>query len=274
MTRIRPAVAQWSAALIGLALCLPPSLAWAWQSYRSNNRLGVYDIQNYAQQYDATAKAYRSWKSSVPVSNTDMKAQTLYELFNCSDPNTCGYTTSFRLADSNVSVTNMNSSSSSYNFGKPNLLFFYGHNIAPKVYDALYSNYSGHAFDAWFPAGKVSSDPTTTWGPINGQWERPFLCSGYPGDTVGCHRSALDWATTKTPYYYHWTNSQNGQYGIQDASWTGPAYAVFYAYNPLTSTLMGKDWKGGAWPWVNTVGKTTPSYANGPLLSDFFVANG
>ncbi len=279
MNRKRRPVVECVAVAVSLSLCLSPSLALAWQSTNPNNKVGIYDIRYYGQQYDAASRGWYNWKDSIPVSDTSMQAQTLFDSFNCSDTNICGYNTSFRLYDNNVTVSNMCTYPGTYNASQASLLFFYGHNLSPKVYDAL-----AGAFPSWYPYGTVSSYPYSVWGPINGSWQQASLCSGYPGQTTGCYRTIFDWATTYTPYYYHWTNGQTGQYGIRDASWGGTNYSVFYAYNPLTSMLVGKDWTSLSWPFANTVGQTSPTgYGLGGLgtsafgsnsPTNFFVGNG
>ena len=284
----RYSIIQIAVAIL-VAWAVPSTVHGYGQSVNQANKIGIYDIQYYGQQYDAITRLPADWKPQIPVSNYAMSTQALYDSFDCADANLCGSSTSYRITDSSVSVANMNEVGwnwgwkDDYSLTAASMLFFYGHNISPRVYDALYAYNRGDSFPAWFPAGTVTDAPGAIWGPVSGNWQQVSLCSGYPGLTDSCARDIFQWGTTSTPFYYHWTGSQVGQYGVQDASWTSPAYSVFYGYNPLTSVLVGKDWTWSTWPYANVAGAQVPAYgqgrlgddlAQGELSTNFLIANG
>ena len=287
MTRKQHSVMMWIATATLVAV--PGAVYGYGQTANQANKVGIHDIQYYGQQYDAITMLPVDWKPQIPVDTYSMSTQALYDVFDCWDANVCGSSSSYRNTDSSVSVVNMNTVGwnwgwkADYSLTSASMLFFEGHNISPRIYDALYAYSTSDTFLSWYPAGTVTDAPGVAWGPISGKWQQVSLCGGYPGKTDFCARDIFQWGTASTPFYYHWTGSQEGQYGIQDASWTSPGYAVFYGYNPLTSVLIGKDWKVSSWPYANVAGAQVPSYGHGRLGDDstegevstnFFIANG
>ncbi len=233
-----------------------PSLALA-SSTNGENELKVYSLENYGYVWDAQAQTNKRWKPSVPVSGTRDAYDTFYpEMYNCTS-NNCAYSTSTRYKDSGVYVSRMHSE-----MNAADMVFFYGHNISMREW-----NDDGENFTVWVPFNTSTGNAQKGY---TGSWTDISLCET-------CTYDIFDWGTSVIPYYYHEIGTASGESGLQNAPWTSPAYSVFYGYNPLTSVLVGQDYKTGTWYTENTVGQSTPTARSGQLGSsdlEFFVANG
>jgi hypothetical protein len=240
---------------------------WAYSNVAST-RVGVYDLQHYAQAYDNATSQWWDWKPAISNSGATSANAFYTAMTSCTNP-ACAYTSSFYEPDSNVTVSYMHSSS--YGIGTANLLFFYGHNMSPTVWDDWANAYDPYV--AWFPW-------TTNGilGPVNANWTwaRRKLCY----DLSQCVQTLYSFAAASTPLYYHQRGTGVGGWGIMDASWYGKSYGMMYAYNPLTSVLIGQDYLfsfPGYWFSENTVSQTIPDMHQGKLgdgAVQFFVGNG
>jgi len=123
------------------------------------------------------------------------------------------------------------------------MVFFYGHNAMIKP------QWSNEDFTRWYPY--YNGDILVGWCRTTSDW--------------------INWGTTSDPYYYHWVG-----YTQTDASLTNP-YAIFYAYNPLTSVLIGKDYSyTNNWYTENTYNQSGSDSHSGKLDGDteWIIAHG
>jgi hypothetical protein len=189
-------------------------------AYAANNNweheILVYSLEEYGWFYDHNADNWTRWKSDIGVTNARDPYYDFWTEMNCGGPE-CMHVNSIRRRNAAVTVNNMVKSIDGW--PDADMVFFYGHNtqIQPQW---------SHSFNLWRffwePAGDF-------WIFRWGQFTTP------------------DWQTWGTPaetYRYH-------RNFITDASLEN-AYAVFYAYNPLTSLLIGEDFTDGAWNTENT----------------------
>ncbi len=133
---------------------------------------------------------------------------------------------SARFKNSAVTVDQMTTTaedSSDRGWSGSDLVFFYGHNTQ------IQPQWPG-SFHLWRRA---------TRGSLSG-WENVAV------------NDWTAWGTATEPYLYHRNT-------IADASLSN-AYAVFYAYNPITSVLIGEDFPntGGVWETENYKGVYDP----------------
>ncbi len=229
----------------------------------SEHELVVYSLERYGPWTDLSTvpenppvnweamATYAGWKSSIYLlDDADIPGvkqpfrdsrDPYLDFFATMRSDSGGYpahSTSARFKDNEVTVDQMTTTaetSSDRGWSGSDLVFFYGHNTQLKPQEP------GVSLDVWRRA---------TRGFLNG-WEN-----------VGIDWTT--WGTAAEPYLYH-------RNVIDDASLSN-AYAVFYAYNPLTSVLIGEDFPntGAAWetenykggydlyPWhTNTLGPET-----------------
>jgi hypothetical protein len=266
---VRMAIAVSVATLVAAS---PP--VWAYSNVPLN-RIGIYDIQKYAWVYDNVSSKQWDWKPPIGETGATSASALWTAMTSASCTNSaCAYTSSFKYQDSNVTVANMNSSD--HGIGAAFLVFFSGHAMSPTVWDDWATAVDPYA--AWFPW-------TTNGilGPVNANWTwaRRLLCN----DLSQCFHTLYSFAAASTPLYYHQRGTVVGGWGIMDASWYGRSYGIMYAYNPLTSVLIGQDFTGVGgqpWYWENTVDQPVPSYSFGKLGDfqgsqgpvQFFISNG
>lgn len=181
------------------------------------------------------------WKSDIPLYNSRDPYEDFWDemMVGCNSA-PCGHQHSSRRRDADVTVDAMVNTSDGWE--AVDLVFFYGHNtmIRPQF---------DHSFGLWRPF-------TTGWPPLE-QWEYEYLSDWG------------DWGTYAEPYTYHQHEM------IMDASLSNP-YAVFYAYNPFTSVLVGKDFVSGTWWHENTWSQVSPDNHSGQLgtETEWIIAHG
>ncbi|MGA1864563.1 MAG: DUF6345 domain-containing protein [bacterium] len=199
----------------------------------------VYSLEEYGQFYDCIDNQTVNWKGSVYVTDARDPYYDFWNEMNCSGPE-CMHVNSIRRRNNEVTVNNMVAPHDAWS--DADLVFFYGHNtqIQPQRF---YSSFS-----LWRPAIQCSLPTWGTYGYCWQCWTQVTL----PDWQV--------WGTSDEPYRYH-TDL------ISDASLTN-AYAVFYAYNPLTSVLIGKDFTGGTWHTENTYNQSSADAHSGKLGDD------
>jgi hypothetical protein len=231
--------------------------AWG-MSTNINNALGVYNIEAYQTQLDSLRNTNPTWKSSIPTSG----ALDAYDAFwnamtGCSTSN-CASTASHRFTNAETTVNTMLGSSG---WLAHDMVFFFGHNVSMREW-----NDDGDPFDAWVPFNTSTGQAQFYY---TGNWAQLTTCRT-------CMYKMSDWGTGVVPYYYHYRGTAAGGQGIQDASWTSPAYSVFYGYTPLSSVLIGQDFKTGTWFSESAVNQATPTSRTGQLGGDleYLIANG
>jgi hypothetical protein len=210
----------------------------------ANHEIQVYSVleHGYGDLIDAATNESDPWKSQAPQTNAQDPYHDFWDEMSCSGVECMrDDLDTARRENSEVSVNNM--ASSSVGWDEADMVVFHGH-IA-------------HIKPLWsLPA--VASSESTFWRPYpEGGWSKG------PGEFA-------DWGTSAEPYRYH-------RYTITDASLSNP-FIVFYAHNPLTSLLIGKDYVNEVWYTENAYNQVIVT-ARGPhRLGDsdleWIVANG
>ncbi len=145
---------------------------------------------------------------------------------------------SIRKRNSGVSVNNMARSSNGWQ--DADMVFFYGHTTQ------MQPQWDIDGFKVW---RKYESEPA------------PYWCEKSVSDWT-------DWGTSAEPYRYHRADPVN------NAS-LSTAYSVLYAYNALTSILIGHDYREGTW-YTENVKDSTGTARSGKLgpETEWVVAHG
>jgi hypothetical protein len=164
----------------------------------------------------------------------------------------CASNNSARYRNEEVTVDQMVSTgegSSDRGWSGADLVFFFGHNtqIQPQI---------DSTFKYWV---KVDHVPKENGAGYYSGWDQRLI-----GDWQ-------DWGTSQAPYAYHYETVDNAS--------LSNAYAVFYAYNPITSVLIGKDFprSGGTWLTEDYKGTTSPPRVNTNKLgpeTEWVIAHG
>ncbi len=206
-----------------------------------NHELMVYSIEDYGNLYDHVTDSTHDWKIDIGLTNAKDPYYDFWDDMNCSSSQ-CMHTNSVRRRNSAVTVNNMRNTSTGW--PAADMVFFFGHNtmIRPQW---------DHEFNVWrYYYIWNGSYFVGSWGeyPI-AEWE--------------------DWGTSAEPYRYHRTQ-------ISNASLSN-SFAVFYAYKPLTSILVGKDFTTGTWYTENTWNQSSADSNTGQLGSsdtEWIIAHG
>jgi len=206
-----------------------------------NHELMVYSLEEYQEFYDDCKEEYSVWKPTIYLLWSN---QDPYEDFWEEMYTNC---TGSQCAKANDSVRRKDQEVTVNSmvdlddgWEDADMIFFYGHNTQIKPH-------MHHEFDLWRPVGEFD-------------W-----CQFHIDDYI-------DWGTTAEPYRYH-------QRFIYDAT-DQKQYAVFYAYNALTSVLVAQDYSfyglGGWWRTENTKFQRIPDTHWGLLgpETEWVVAHG
>ena len=182
----------------------------------TEHEIMVYSIEQYQEFWDSCEEEYREWKQAIGLLFDEQDPyKTFWNLMysNCSGDQ-CAHENSVRRKNSEVTVDSMVNISDGWE--DADMVFFFGHNTQIKPHIIL-----EHEFGYWRDV------------------------SGF----AYCHESTDDyreWGTSSMPYEYHYASP------IMNASETNQR-AVFYAYNGLTSVLVGQDFISGLWRTENTL---------------------
>jgi len=239
----------WLSLLLLSSMMVVSSTVQAGGGSNTNHELMVYSIEYYDNFYDDCIDQSIRWKPTIPLdndyeikdpasSNSTIKG-FWYKMYDNCTISQCAHTESYKYTGSQVTVNNMLQADNGWN--DADMVFFYGHNttIRPQ-----WSNPDMELWKTWLDLGSGG----WVWCKQEDEW--------------------LDWGTATEPYRYH-------RNLITDASLSN-AMAVFYAYNPLTSVLVGEDFVDGTWYSENTYDQTLATARSGRLNSEieWFVANG
>jgi hypothetical protein len=245
---------------LGAAALLCASSAWGFSTH-VDKALGVYNIETYATQHDAFRNTFVPWKSAIATSGNLDAYEAFWNAMTTCTGSECANTSSHRFGDANMTVNNMLGTSG---WVAHDMVFFFGHNVAIREWNEE-PDWAG-SFMSWIPYNTVTGQAQYYY---TGSWAQVFHCPS-------CTYQMDDWGTTVIPYYYHARGTSTNGQGIRDASWTSPAYSVFYGYNPLTSVLVGQDFRSTSWYSENTIAQTTFTTRSGQLGGEleFVIANG
>ena len=240
-----------------LAACLMfPQVVSAWYPPipgGGNNyahELMVYSIEYYGQHPDSSVGGIlRNWKTDIPFYNVKKNPYVTfwdYMYTYCSNQSFCAKKDdSVRRLNNLVTVDSMVSMDNGWQ--DADMVFFFGHNVQIAPQNSPHMEHD-HNFGIWLPD--------------NGTWHTGAI-GGFDGDF-----DFNDWGTSNEPYRYH-------RNLVDDASYSN-AYAVFYAYNPLTSVLIGEDFSSGYWYTENIWNQSIQDPHFGELAHDteWIIAHG
>jgi hypothetical protein len=198
-------------------------------SSNGNHEIMVYSLEQYGNLTDVVTGQTTRWKHDIPLDNDQDPYYDFWDEMDCSS-SSCMHHDSVRRRNYQVTVNNMAWSSNGWSDG--DLVFFYGHNtmIQPQWEDTFWYWKYGY----WIGYG-------SGWHVYDIQW--------------------TDWGTSMNhPYQYH-------RYIRTDASLSN-SFSIFYAYNPATSILIGKDYTGSSWVTENTWNQSTGDTRSGKLGDD------
>ncbi|MBT3218457.1 MAG: hypothetical protein HN348_05150 [Proteobacteria bacterium] len=196
----------------------------------SERELVVYSIGNYGKLLDLgeTPPQLEDWKSHIVVKYEKNPYHDFFQSMAAKYDHQKAYLahdSSARFQDEDVTVDQMVSTGETRQdrgWSGSDMVFFQGHNtqMQPQWH---------HSFSIW--------KRFALYNPITYS-----MMTGWHGTGVNKWQ---EWGTSKEPYMYH-------RYEITDASLQN-AYSVFYAWTPLTSVLIGKDFPrtGGTWETEN-----------------------
>jgi hypothetical protein len=191
------------------------------------HEIQLFNIENYGMETDkSTAYPFTEieWKSSYAGYYDNAYQQVPYRGFwetihvNCTT-SSCSSQYSDHWKDSEVTVDRMVNNGVN-DFKDADMVVFHGHNkhIVP--------NYHTGDFWGWRPFRYPGSPAINGWQSID-----------------AANFDENNWGTSSEPYYYNYPDV------VTNAD-TSPA-AVFYAYNPMTSVLMGRHFVDGTWNAYN-----------------------
>jgi hypothetical protein len=193
----------------------------------ADHRLMVYSIQTYGTYYDDCDGDNKAWKGDIPLQSFQDPYGDFWNYIML-NCHTDACAHSQSIRRLNSEVTTT-SMAGSDGWHDADMVFFFGHNtmIQPQW---------SHSFPIWHHESYGYYD----------EW-----CA----DTVNW----VDWGTPAEPYTYH-------RHEVHDAA-VDNAYAVYYAYEPFTSILIGQDFVEGTWLNEETWNQVLPDVYQGALGS-------